>query len=172
MICQFCNKEFSSKITLYQHQQKAKYCLTLQGVTNSNYQCDYCEKSLSTRERLITHINICKNKQKKEEVDRQNVEKDGYISKLEAKILEKDGYISKLEAKMLEKDGYISKLEAKMLEKDGYISKLEAKVEKMEAKLENKLEKLESAFITIALEANRNREVYRGTNEFNRYRRS
>jgi D-lyxose ketol-isomerase len=124
MICQFCNKEFSTKITLYQHQQKAKYCLTLQGVTNSNYQCDYCEKILSTHERLITHINACKIKQKKDEIDKEN-----------AITFEYKNNIKELQNEIL---NYQDKLQ----EKNDYIAKLEAK-----------LEKLETTVTTIALEA-------------------
>ena len=140
MICQFCNKEFSSKISLYQHQQKAKYCLTLQGVTNLNYKCDYCEKSLSTRERLNTHIYVCKNKQKKDEVDKEN-----------AITFEYKNNIKELQNEILN-------CQHKLQEKNEYIAKLEIKIEKMEAKLESKLEKLESTVTTIALESNRNKE--------------
>jgi hypothetical protein len=135
MICQFCNKEFSTKITLYQHQQKAKYCLTLQGVTNSNYQCDYCEKTLSTHERLITHTNACKIKLKKDEVDKEN-----------AITFEYKNNIKELQNEIL---NYRDKLQ----EKNDYIAKLETKIEKMESKLEAKLEKLESTVTTIALES-------------------
>jgi cell division septum initiation protein DivIVA len=110
MICQYCNKEFSSKITLYQHQQKAKYCLQLQGSTNTNYNCEHCNKSLSTNERLLTHLNACKIKKKKDEVSKEN--DLTYAYKNSIKDLQNE--ILNYQEKLREKNEYIAKLEAKL----------------------------------------------------------
>ena len=110
MICQYCNKEFSSKITLYQHQQKAKYCLQLQGSTNANYNCEHCNKSLSTNERLLTHLNACKIKRKKDEVSKEN--DLTYAYKNSIKDLQNE--ILNYQEKLREKNEYITKLEAKL----------------------------------------------------------
>lgn len=110
LTCQYCNKEFSTKITLYQHQQKAKYCLLLQGSSNVDYQCEHCKNLLSTRERLITHYASCKIKRKIEEENKENTITNEYkttIKDLQNEILfykdklkDRDDYILKLEARL------------------------------------------------------------------------
>jgi len=133
MECEFCNKSFSTKYLLTQHQKKTKYCLDLQG-SNSVFQCKFCNKQLSTKDRLILHTNSCKENNEKE-----NIIKKEYEEKI--KIIEKE-YDDKL------------KIVDKVLqEKNEYITKLETKLEKIEAKLDSKLEKLESAVTTIAIES-------------------
>jgi uncharacterized coiled-coil protein SlyX len=133
MDCEFCNKSFSTKYLLTQHQKKTKYCLDLQG-SNSVFQCKFCNKQLSTKDRLILHTNSCKENNEKE-----NIIKKEYEEKI--KIIEKE-YDDKL--KIVEKV---------LQEKNEYITKLETKLEKIEAKLDSKLEKLESAVTTIAIES-------------------
>ncbi len=131
MICQYCNKEFSSKITLYQHQQKAKYCLQLQGSTNTNYNCEHCNKSLSTNERLLTHLNACKIKKKKDEVSKEN--DLTYAYKNSIKDLQNE--ILNYQEKLREKNEYIAKLEAK-LEKfeNAVVTNMAATTHALEAK--------------------------------------
>jgi hypothetical protein len=61
-ICSFCNKSFSTKNTLLNHQKNTKYCLKKQGIINKKYKCSYCTKILTSQMRLNMHINICKEK--------------------------------------------------------------------------------------------------------------
>ena len=112
MDCQYCKKTFNNKYTLGQHQKTAKYCLDLQGTTNTTFTCSYCNKNLCTNDRLYTHYQSCKEKQKVEVV--KDVETEN--KQLKEKLQEKNEYISKLEAKL-------EKMEAK----------LEAKLEKLES---------------------------------------
>jgi hypothetical protein len=67
--CEFCKKEFTIKGNLISHQKTAKYCIEIQGKNvknNSNFTCDYCNKTFTLKHILNDHINVCKEKQKKE----------------------------------------------------------------------------------------------------------
>jgi len=56
MNCEFCNKTFSTKGTLKNHQNTAKYCLELQGNNLDNkYECKKCYKVFTQKIRLNTH---------------------------------------------------------------------------------------------------------------------
>ena len=118
MECHYCKKIFNNKYTLGQHQKTAKYCLELQGTTNTSFTCSYCNKNLCTNDKLYTHYQSCKEKLKHEIVKNVEIENE-YLKKT---IQEKSDYITKLEH---EKNEYIAKLEAN-------ITKLEAKLEKFE----------------------------------------
>jgi hypothetical protein len=65
-VCNFCNKSFKNKFTLLTHQKTTKSCLEKQGIKNDEYKCDYCLKILTTNTRLISHMDICKLKNKNE----------------------------------------------------------------------------------------------------------
>jgi hypothetical protein len=65
-ICNFCNKSFKNKFTLLTHQKTTKSCLEKQGIKNDEYKCEYCLKTLTTHTRLISHMDICKSKNKNE----------------------------------------------------------------------------------------------------------
>ena len=57
--CSFCKAEFKNNSLLVRHQKTAKYCLEKQKI--SSYNCSYCSKSLSSIERLETHLLKCNN---------------------------------------------------------------------------------------------------------------
>ena len=59
MICSICEKSFISKTSLSHHQKTAKFCLKLQGKNNELYPCEYCDKMLSTNNRLLSHYIVC-----------------------------------------------------------------------------------------------------------------
>jgi hypothetical protein len=66
VVCDFCKKSFKNKFTLLTHKKTTKYCLEKQGIKNDEYKCEYCLKILTTHTRLISHIDICKSKNKNE----------------------------------------------------------------------------------------------------------
>jgi len=57
--CNFCEKEFSVKSTLVNHQKTAKYCLEKQG-KEADLVCNYCKKICSSNRRLTEHLESCK----------------------------------------------------------------------------------------------------------------
>ena len=88
MNCQFCNKDFTSKSSLTNHQKTAKYCLKLQDTNKeiSNFNCDYCRKLFTSRYNLNLHLLNCKDKEieilrkeKDKEIETIKKEKDKEI---------------------------------------------------------------------------------------------
>ena len=63
--CDYCGNVFSSNGILKSHQNKAKYCLVLQGKVQKEkievvFECKFCTRHLSTKFRLLNHEKICK----------------------------------------------------------------------------------------------------------------
>uniref|UniRef100_A0A6C0KI56 C2H2-type domain-containing protein n=1 Tax=viral metagenome TaxID=1070528 RepID=A0A6C0KI56_9ZZZZ len=151
MECNFCKKTLSTKINLATHQKTAKYCLVLQGKTNTTFQCEHCNKFFTSNQTLTDHIShTCKKHKKKSysEIQFENAtyiktinEKDATIIKL---THDKDAVISKLTH---DKDAVISKLTQ---DKDAVISKLTQDKDAVIAKLEEKIDSLQKAIIEIA----------------------
>ena len=77
--CKYCNKDYSSKSNLKNHQKSAKYCLEIQKRTNidsdevdnvqTSFVCKYCEKDFSSNHRYQKHQDICLEKHKKNIID-------------------------------------------------------------------------------------------------------
>ena len=64
LMCIFCNKNFSSKTTLYTHKTTAKYCLKIQNVKKDNEnKCQYCEKVFTSKQTVIIHLKSCRKKE-------------------------------------------------------------------------------------------------------------
>ena len=104
MECEFCNKIFSSKSSLNNHQKTTKYCLKLQGKLEEegNFICDYCKKTFTVKTNLISHHGICKEKEfndnfkkREEELQKEfNKEKEELqkeINELKQKVAELNG---------------------------------------------------------------------------------
>ena len=138
MDCDFCKKVFGSKTALEHHKKTAKYCLKIQGTSPQIFECVYCKKHLSTKERLSIHNSICKQKkqtdiiEKEKHVEKSFIEQKKYYEDI---LKEKDIYYDN---KVKEKDKYY---EEKLKEKNDYISKLEAKLEKFEDSILSKSDK-------------------------------
>jgi len=121
--CHFCKEMFKSANILAQHQNRTKYCLALQGKENKKFTCKYCSKSLVNNERLVTHINVCKEKKNKD-------------------LEEKESSIKTNHKKEIEE--ILKKMEEKISNKNEQIETLKKTIEKLEAKLE----KFEDAVIS------------------------
>ena len=68
MKCEYCNTEFQSKSALNNHKNKAKYCLILQGKIKPKeevFNCNLCEKILSSKQMLELHKEKCEGKKEK-----------------------------------------------------------------------------------------------------------
>jgi hypothetical protein len=134
LLCEFCDKNFTSKASLSKHQKTTKYCLQKQGIKNEEYKCVYCSKILATQLRLNTHINICKLKDKKS---------NKYICLYEEKEEEMKRYISLSQENEKEKEKELNNYkillsESKMesLMKDKLIEELKKMIQDLKGGLE------------------------------------
>jgi KilA-N domain/Meiotically up-regulated gene 113 len=147
MECEFCKKTFSTKPNLVAHQKTTKYCLEIQGKTNTLFKCEYCEKYFTCNQRLNEHVNnICKIKYKcnyEQEVKKLKEEMAVYKKQEKSRMKEKELFFEQ-QRKFFEKT---------IDDKNDYISKLEAKLEKFEdsilAKTDKKPEEEEEEKVSI-----------------------
>lgn len=73
--CDQCNKEFKEKFTLNRHQRETKQC----SKKMTEFICEFCNKKLSSKQRVGTHLNICKKKTDNKEL--QSMKKEMSILK-------------------------------------------------------------------------------------------
>ena len=128
LICFYCNKNFSSKSSLNNHQKTAKFCLDKQGLKSESYKCIYCLKILSTQSRLNNHFSICKSKLLEEKKIKENEkmkkkENKDIIKKYELTLKEYEAKFKENENKIIEE--YEAKLKENENKLREYISKLE-----------------------------------------------
>lgn len=60
--CEFCKNSYSSKSSLNAHKKTAKFCLEIQGKTNTEFSCQYCQVFFSQKHILDTHEPKCSEK--------------------------------------------------------------------------------------------------------------
>ncbi len=63
--CEFCNNNFSTNVSLYNHQRKTKYCIEIQKSNNIQtheiiYTCEWCKKTFLAKHHLNRHLDSCK----------------------------------------------------------------------------------------------------------------
>ena len=67
MECCFCKNTYLNTHVLKHHQATSKKCIIIQQnikgfVPKEKFQCKFCSKELSTKNRVLTHQIICKKK--------------------------------------------------------------------------------------------------------------
>jgi len=68
VVCEFCNKEFSTVGCLKTHQKKTKTCLEIRGEKIEEvYKCEYCESIFNRKDGWKIHVLNCKHKSRIEE---------------------------------------------------------------------------------------------------------
>jgi hypothetical protein len=103
IICEFCNKTYSSKSSLNNHQKTTKRCIEIQKSMNKNnnileFKCDYCNKIFTTRQNIKNHENICQNKKEhflKENEMKENKKK--YENRMEELEIQNKKYFIEIE---------------------------------------------------------------------------
>jgi len=95
MECQFCKKILKNVSSLDFHQKTTKYCIKIQNGNiddksmDGKFNCTYCLKKFTTKQHLIIHYTICKEKYKKDA-----------LSNLDSKIKELEDENKDLENKV------------------------------------------------------------------------
>ena len=133
MECEFCKKTFATKGNLFSHQKTAKYCLNLQGkIVESIFTCEYCNKKFTQRTSLSDHMNICKEREKQTQEEKEN-KHITLVKKLESEI-SKLKRVERENIKKLadEKDKEINRINQIIYDQKETIKKLESKLEKFE----------------------------------------
>ena len=95
MECEYCQKTFTSKVSLNKHQKTAKYCLNKRSNIIEDIECKYCSKKFARQDNLVRHQRNCHSKIKYQE-------KENYIKTLEDKLKKSEDRIQELE-KIIEK---------------------------------------------------------------------
>ena len=123
--CEHCNAVFKTNSVLKNHLNKAKYCLLIQGKINetvvkeeckvekSVYKCNDCDKVLSTKQTLLNHSTICKEKKNKQindvfEKDKLIVKINTQLKSFKEQLLQKDEIYKE---QLLQKDNQIKSLQ-------------------------------------------------------------
>jgi hypothetical protein len=151
LTCNYCNHIFKNKSNLDKHQKTAKYCIELQKTQNldiinediidNNFEnnihiCSYCNKEFFRKDTLIRHINICKDKNKYEDENKNKI-----ISELKIEIENKNKIISELKIEIENKDIIIYELKNKNENTNKIISELKIEIENKN-KIYNSLENI------------------------------
>lgn len=107
-LCNYCSTTFLSKSNLKTHQKSARYCLeqreSTQNIDTSHdeFICLYCNKVLTSRQRLNIHITVCDSKVSSEiiELKQQNsILKDQLVAK-DKELIAKDKEIAEIKAQL------------------------------------------------------------------------
>jgi hypothetical protein len=127
--CSYCEKEFSSKGNLSQHQRTAKYCLDIQGKKADEFVCEYCNKNFTLTSSLVKHLNICSTKEEIEnrEMDKININLEKTISSLNCENInfKKENEILKNE--IIIKDKLLEEYKNKVEKLENHLMKLAEK---------------------------------------------
>lgn len=159
--CNFCEKEFSNKSSLNNHQKTAKYCLEKQGLVSS-FKCDGCDKLFGTNLRLTEHISICKKRKEmiyNEDIKNLKDDKDQKIKELKDDIQvlvnkysqelkeERERYAQELKE---ERDRYAQELREKDKVIERHIQELKEERDKHIQELKDMLENANKTITEIA----------------------
>jgi hypothetical protein len=60
MECQYCKNIFTSKVSLYNHQKTAKYCLDVRNIKIEEFSCKNCGRKFNRESNMNRHFKICK----------------------------------------------------------------------------------------------------------------
>ena len=93
MECEYCKNSFASKVSLYLHQTRSKYCLEKQGKQpKKEWCCDECGKNFTQSTNCKRHQKICGQSKRKriKTIDAQIKALEQEKEKLQIKLAKED----------------------------------------------------------------------------------
>ena len=139
MNCQYCNKIFSTKSSLNNHQKTTKYCIKLQNkdIDLVKFQCYHCQKIFTTKYNLSVHSNKCIVKYEIE--DKKDIE----IKNLKEQIKKNNELNTQLKEQLEnEKKEFKEKLEYRKKEFEEHLENQKKEFKEDYKYLQDKLERL------------------------------
>jgi len=179
LVCEYCEKNFSTKYVLKNHQKSAKYCLKYQKKDVEEFHnCSNCGKKFTRKDTLKTHTKTCKmtdiNKKlkikhikeikniKKEYEKRIIKQKDEYEDlytqkkKYESRIEQYEKRITKQKDEYEELDTQKKQYESRIEQYESRIEQYESRIEQYESRIQNyelKIDKLQEYIKELAEKA-------------------
>ncbi len=147
-VCQYCNNNFTSNSSLYNHQRKAKYCIEMQKQKNidvqeiNSYLCEWCNKIFNSKYSYTRHTDGCKIKTEKE----SNSIYIGMKIKLMNQSEELDKFrklVDDLNVKVEKQNYRVEKLKSRIDEQNEIIEKQNETVEGKNRTIEEQNESIE-----------------------------
>jgi hypothetical protein len=140
MNCEHCKKVFKTKSSLNHHKNKAKYCLSIQEKnteTTNKFKCQFCNKNLSSKRNLDSHLNCCSQKKDKERKEKELREINDRIQKELNELKELNSQKDNL---LIEKDRIIVKINTQL---ENYKEQLEKQEEHYREQIKDLQDKLD-----------------------------
>ncbi len=155
-ICEYCLKEFSSKVNLLKHQKTVKSCLKLQGKKESeaNIECENCKKVLAVRsykQHKLKCDMLFQEIKKKEEFELR--EKEDLLRQNKDLLLTIEKYKSDIKD-ALKYESELKECSSYLKECGSYIIHLEKEIEKLKSineLLERQNDKLQSMSTNVTM---------------------
>jgi uncharacterized Zn-finger protein len=159
--CDYCEKNFTSKVNLKKHVDTAKVCLNARGEEPVvKHICEYCGKIFTQKSNLGTHLKSCQKhkiyiesknsgaKKLSTDIDQLNEETERYLSKL--KLIRSEIFDEKIRLGGMIESKHLTiieqlqdendKKDAKIIELEKIVIRLEKKIIKLEKKSSSKNE--------------------------------
>jgi hypothetical protein len=140
MECCFCKKTYLNQQVLKHHKATSKKCIIIQKEVNAEvqheiYSCSFCKKELTTKNRLSTHLVICKKKiredslVKNKKIERQtNQLKEEMVDKFEQLASDFRNQQEEHRYELKQKEEKIKELEDKLQQKNKTPPKITNKI--------------------------------------------
>ncbi len=136
-LCQFCNNSFTSNVSLYNHQRKAKYCIDIQksnnaDVKSNSYACKWCNKLFNAKYNYERHIEQCKNEKESNPI---YIEMQSKITHQSEEICNMDKLIKDQEVSLKSYEIKIKNMDTKLKNRYTKIKNMENKITELEDEL-------------------------------------
>jgi hypothetical protein len=142
-ICNFCSKEFSSKVNLLQHQRTVKSCLILQGKQEETVEGENCKKVLAVRSYKQHKLKCDLMVKKVSEIIKKD---DPYIEK-EKEIKELRELIDKQKVEIKDLSFLVDKYKSDII----YLEKENEKLKYAKELLEKQVDNLQSISTSVTM---------------------